>query len=372
VARKRILASPTLEIFEVELPLLAPFRTSLEVEEGRSALILAYKSKDITAYSECVTFENPYYGSEDNATAIHLIKDHLAKVLIAEPTPEEFVEPVAQIRGHNMAKAAVEMLMWDFHCKVKNESIAKSLGDSKGYAEVGISLGMDRSELLVKNIEEALSKGYRRIKIKIKRGIEHDLIKSVRDSYPDIPLSADANGDYNLKDVDALKRLDKFGLLYIEQPLDYDDLLDHAKLAKVISTPICLDESITTPKRAKQAFEIGAAEIINIKPGRLGGLSNSLEVAKIARDNGGHVWVGGMLETGVGRSFNIAFAALKLVDLPGDTSPNEAYFARDIVSNPFKMEKNGTIAANSGPGVGVELDSEFFRSSVRKSWKIIF
>jgi len=360
-----------LEIHQTQLPLLTPFRTSLGVEQVRNALILIYKSKDLVAFSECVTFENPFYVSEDDTTALHIIKDHLAKVLIDDPKPAEFVERVAKIRGHNMAKAAIEMLLWDFHCKLENESLAHALGDSKGYAEVGIALGMDKPVLLIKNVEAALSKGYRRIKIKIKRGKEYELIKSLRDVYPDIPLSVDANGDYDLNDLDALKRLDRFGLLYFEQPLDHDDLLDHARLAMEISTPICLDESITSLRRARQAFDIHAAEIINIKPGRLGGLSNSLEVARIARENGGHAWVGGMLETGVGRAFNIALASNKLADLPGDTSPNEVYFARDIVSNPFKMGKNGTIVPNSGPGIGVELDYEYLRKSTKKSWKII-
>jgi o-succinylbenzoate synthase len=362
----------SLEIYLVELPLITPFKSSLGEEKERSALILIYSSKGVTAYSECVTFNSPFYGSEDNETAMHLIKNHLAKFLIAEPKPVEFMEQVAHIRGNNMAKAAVEMLLWDYHCKRKNESIVHLLGDSKGYAETGIAFGIDAPDILEKKVELAIDRGYRRVKIKIKRGEEYNLVSSIRDSYPDLPLSVDANGDYRLKDANVLRRLDRFGLLYIEQPLDYDDLLDHARLAKELSTPICLDESSSTPMRARQAFEIGAAKIVNIKPGRLGGYSNSLEVARIARDNGGNVWVGGMLETGVGRSFNIAFASLKLVDLPGDTSPNEAYFVRDIVKNPFKIEKNGTITPNPGPGIGVIIDNEFLQSSVKKSWKFSF
>lgn len=354
----------------VGLPLLVPFKTSLGVEKERKSLILEYHSRGIRAYSECVTFDDPFYSPEDNSTAIHIIRNYLAKLLKTEPTPEEFIAQTTQIRGHYMAKAAIEMLLWDFHCKLKNESIACALGDSRGYAEVGISLGMeDKRESLVKKVEAAVAKGYKRIKLKIERGKEYDLIKPVRDSYPNVPLSVDANGGYSLKDLDALKRLDRFNLLYVEQPLDYDDLQDHAKLAKQISTPICLDESITTPKRALQAFEIGAVKIVNIKPGRLGGLSNSLEVARIAKESGGRVWVGGMLETGVGRSFNVALASLKLVDLPGDTSPNDEYFARDIVKNPFGM-KDGNITPNSGPGIGIELDNDFLSNSVRQSWTV--
>lgn len=345
----------SLEAVRVAIPFLSPFTTSFGTEEGRDAFILRFTSGDITAYAECVTSVGPYYSYEDNSTAIHIIKDHLAKAISDTPSPSEFMRRVERVKGHNMAKAAAEMLLWDYHSKKDKKSLAQVIGPTKGYAEVGISIGMDKPDAMVRKVGAAVEKGYKRMKVKIEKGKEYEILKAVRDSYPEVPLSADANSDYRLADLLLLKRIDRFDLVYLEQPLEHDDLVDHAKLAKEMSTPICLDESISTVDRARQAFEIGAARVINIKPGRLGGFTNSLEVVRIARENGGHVWVGGMLETGVGRAYNVAFASLESVDYPGDTSPNEKYFARDIVKNPFKME-NGRIRPNGGPGIGVELD----------------
>lgn len=353
----------------IQLPFLVPFTTSLGTESARSALILEFESDGVRGFAECVTSENPYYGYEDNETALHIIRDHLSKLLKEKPTPEQFLEKVMRIRGHNMAKAAVEMLLWDYHSKLKDESLSDALGESKGYADVGISLGIDKPTLITRRVGEALKKGYKHVKVKIDRGKEYEILKSVRDEFPEISLSADANSCYTLKDLEALKRIDRFNLVYLEQPLGHDDILDHAKLASELTTPICLDESISTAERARQAFEVGATKVINLKAGRVGGLVNSLRVARIARKKNGHVRVGGMLETGVGRAFNIALASHKLIDYPGDTSPNERYFARDIVKNPFAM-KNGRIRPNRGTGIGIQLDDMFFARMTTKSWKI--
>ena len=364
------IASLSFRISLAQLPFLAPFTTSLGTESVRSALILEFDSDGVRAFAECVTSKNPYYGYEDNETALHVMRDHLSKFLKERPTPERFLKDAARIRGHNMAKAAVEMLLWDYHSKLKNEPLSDALGKSKGYTYIGISLGIDTPMLMVKRVGDALEKGYRHVKVKIDRGKEYEIVKSVRDAFPEIPLSADANSGYTLKDLEALRRIDRFNLDYLEQPLGHDDILDHAKLASELTTPICLDESISTVERARQAFEVGATEVINLKAGRVGGLVNSLRVARIARKRKGHVWVGGMLETGVGRAFNIALASQKLVDYPGDTSPNERYFARDIVRNPFAME-NGMISPNPGPGIGIKLDDTFFARMTNKSWKIL-
>lgn len=364
-----------LTIHYVSLRLKTPFKTSLGVEKVRKSLILDYQSNGIRAFSECAAFDIPYYSAEDNLTALHVITEYLAKYLNNEhgkdrghpPSPEEFIRRASNIRGHNMAKAAVEMLLWDYFAKLEGKPLVRALGNSRGYADVGISLGMEeKQELLSKKVEMAVKRRYKRIKIKIQPGMDYDPVKSVRDRYPDVRLSIDANGGYSIKkDVSVLKKLDGLNLEYIEQPLEYDDLFDHATLAKEISTPICLDESITTPRIAEQALKIGAAKVVNIKLGRLGGLSNSLETARIVRENGGNVWVGGMLEMGIGRSFNIALASHELVNLPGDTSPNDEYFAKDIVSNPFVLENDGTIRANKGAGIGVDLDLDFLLSSSR-------
>jgi O-succinylbenzoate synthase len=359
-----------LKVSLVRLPFLVPFTTSFGTEAERAALILEMEADGIKAYAESVTSVGPYYSYEDNETALHIIKDYLAPELKALPSPAEFLERTERIKGHNMAKASVEMLLWDYHTKVRGESLSTALGHSKGYADVGISLGIDRPEVTLKRVGDALSRGYKRIKLKIEKGKEYEIVKNVRDVYPDAHLSADANSCYTLKDKDALKRLDAFNLVYLEQPLEHDDLLDHSKLARELSTPICLDESITSPERAAQAFELKAAKVINIKPCRVGGLVNSKRIAEITRENGGDVWVGGMLETGIGRAFNVAFASLELIDYPGDTSPNDKYFARDVVKNPFAMTE-GIIRPHSGPGIGVEVDAEFFSQSTVKSWKLL-
>jgi O-succinylbenzoate synthase len=354
----------------VRLPFLVPFTTSFGTEAERNALLLRLDADGVTAFGECVTDTGPFYSYEDNQTALHVIRDHLASILKTKPSPEEFMAKAGRIRGHNMAKAAVEMLLWDYHSKLAGRPIVRSLGQSKGFADVGISLGIDRSEATIERVAQAVKRGYKRVKVKIDRGKEYEIVRSVRDSFPEISLSADANSCYTLKDLPALKRIDRYGLVYLEQPLEHDDLLDHARLAKELSTPICLDESISSVEKARQALEIGACQVINIKPGRLGGLGNSLDVAKLARRHGGHAWVGGMLETGVGRSFNVSFASLRIVDYPGDTSPNDKYFARDVVKNPFVMEE-GRIRPNPGPGIGVELDESFLAKSTVESWKIL-
>jgi O-succinylbenzoate synthase len=353
----------------VKLPLITRFTTSFGTETQRCGLILRLQSEGVTAYSECVASTNPYYSYEDNDTALHVIRDHLAKSARDSPSPREFLERASRVKGHNMAKAAVEMLLWDFQSKRSRKPLYKVLGGTKGHADVGISLGIDRTEVMVKRVGEALKRGYKRIKVKIEKGKEYDILRSVRASFRDIPLSADANACYSVGDIHLLKRLDRFDLLYLEQPLDHDDLIYHARLRKEMSTPICLDESISSVEKALQAFEIGAADVVNIKPGRIGGLTNSLRVIDIVRKNKGHVWIGGMLETGVGRAFNIALASHKLVDYPGDTSPNEKYFRRDIVMNPFVM-RAGIINPNTGPGIGIEMDERFLDEVTIDSWAV--
>jgi O-succinylbenzoate synthase len=354
----------------VEIPLLSPFTTSFGTEHTRTALTFEYIRDSIHAFSECVTSTAPLYSYEDNSTALHVIKRHLVDMIKDEPFPADFVERSRRIKGHNMAKAALEMLLWDLKAKERGVPLHTLFGNSRGFAEVGISIGMAPINEMIPNVEAALQRGYKRIKVKIEKGREYEIISSIRNRFPGIPLSADANSCYRLSDSDTLKRLDKFDLLYLEQPLQEDDILDHSRLAKLIATPICLDESITSFERARQALETGAANVINIKPGRLGGLHESLRVIRLAREMGAHVWVGGMLETGIGRSFNVSLASNNLVDYPGDTSPNDKYFERDIVLNPFKMV-NGEIKPNTGPGIGVEIDREFMEERTRKSAKIL-
>lgn len=359
-----------LTYYKVRISLKAPFTTSFGTQIDREAYIFHLKDEGINAYSESVSDAAPFYSYEDNDTVFHIIKSYLIDMIKDLPSPQEFLNRANRIKGHNMAKAAMEMLLWDYHAKKEGKSIAEALGRSKGYAEVGISIGISSPENMIKSVEDAIKRGYKRIKVKIEKGKEIAILSSIRDVFPEIPLTADANSDYTLKDLHILKKLDKFNLLYIEQPLAWDDIIDHAKLRKNISTPICLDESITSSDKARKAFELNACEVINIKPGRVAGLTESLAIAKIARENKGHAWVGGMLETGIGRAFNIALASYHLIDYPGDTSPNDKYFERDIVKNPFIMNR-GMIKPNKGLGIGVDVDFDHLKKFAVESGRLI-
>jgi len=363
-----------LSYYLVKMPLVMPFETSFGRQLDRCALIFKLEADGITAYSESVTDTDPFYSYENNSTALEIIDKYLSSHITKLPEPGEFMEQASYVKGHNMAKAALEMLLWDYHARRNGIPLNRYLGKTKGRAEVGISLGMDPIETTISRISNALDMGYRRVKVKIKKGKEMSILGPIRDRFPDISLTADANCDYSIKDMDLLKKIDRFNLQYLEQPLGHDDLIYHAKLAKSMSTPICLDESITEVEKAQKAFEIGAGEVINIKPGRVGGLTNSLAISEVVRENGGHCWVGGMLETGIGRAFNVAMASHANVDYPGDTSPNSKYFKKDIVLNPFTM-KDGFIDVNKGNGTGVEVDRDAISGykiaeGVIKVWKM--
>ena len=355
----------------VKMPLLEPFSNSRGSMVARKAIILQLKHGDIQAYSECVTDESPSSTQETNETAIRAIKGSLAKKMRGSPpSPKEFIEAVKSVEGEQMAKSAIEMLLWDYSAKSRALPLDVALGESKGSAEAGISLGLGTKGEVISKIDDALRRGYKRIKVKIERAAAFETLKSIRLAFPWIPLSADANGSFELeRDVEVLKRMDRFDLRYLEQPLGFGAIIDHAKLAKEISTPICLDESVATVHDAERILEVAAASVFNVKPGRVGGLSAAMEIARMARERGAHVWVGGMLETGVGRAFNVAFASQKRVDYPGDVSPNDRWFEADLVKNPFGM-KEGSLRPNQGNGIGVELDREFFAKSVVKNWNI--
>ena len=354
----------------VRMPLVSAFSNSGGTMTARNALILQLTHDGTEAFSECIAEEAPSCTHEDNVTALRFIKARGAEIRGEPPAPAEFLDAAEGVDGNQMAKAAVEMLLWDYRAKVEGLPLDKVLGESRGYAEAGIALGLGRMGDVRSRIEASLKRGYKRIKVKVDRKGALETLKGLRDAFPEIPLSADANGCFELRrDLSTLKRMDRFGLQYLEQPLGFDDLKDHSSLAKEISTPICLDESVTSLERAEEALEIGAARVINVKPGRVGGLAVAMDIAEVARARGAHVWVGGMLETGVGRAFNVALASQRRVDYPGDTSPNDRYFERDLVKNPFVM-KDGKVRPNRGAGIGVELDPDLLARVTLKSWTI--
>lgn len=350
---------------------MSAFSSSRGSVAARTALIFQLSHDGIEAFSECATEEKISSMGEDNASALRVVKKALGRKSPGEaPNPTVLFQASKRVRGNQMAKAAVEMLLWDYKAKAEGMPLDAILGSSRGYADAGIALGLGQVEDVKSRIGDALGRGYRRIKVKIERKGAVERLKQIRDSFPDIPLSADANGCFRLRrDLAILRRIDRFGLRYLEQPFGHPDLTDHSKLAKEVSTPICLDESVTSLETAREAIDLEAAKVINIKPGRVGGLRVSMEIARMARNARLSVWVGGMLETGVGRSFNVALASQSLVDLPGDTSPNDRYFAQDVVKNPFVM-RNGRIKPNPGPGIGVRIDREFLSGVTVRSWEI--
>lgn len=346
------------ELRLIELELVEPFETSFGRETNRKAIIVALKSGGATGWGECVAGSGPWYSYETVKTAWHVLEDHIIPELLGRELagPEVLIEKLARIRGHNMAKACVEMAFWDLTAKLKEVSLSKLLGGTKEEIESGISIGIQKSvSELLKVIERRLGQGYRRVKIKIKPGWDLEVVRQVRQKYPSTLLMADANSAYTLNDVALFKALDEFNLLMIEQPLDYDDLVDHATLQKELKTPICLDESIKTPDDARKALELGSGKIINIKPGRVGGFSNSKRIHDDCLARGVPVWCGGMLETGIGRAHNVALASLPGFSLPNDISASERYYKHDLVEPPFTLNPDGTIDVPRGPGIGVEV-----------------
>jgi len=305
--------------------------------------------------------KGPWYNEETIASAGYILREILIPQVIKQRyvSPAQFLTSTMGIRGNNMAVAAMEMALWDLMGKLTGRSLSNLLGGSKSEVEVGVSIGIQPSNReLLGTVKSYLKEGYKRIKIKIKPGYEVEPVRAIREEYPNILLQVDANSAFSLSDIRMLKQLDNFNLLLIEQPLAHDDILDHSKLQKQLKTRICLDESIHTPQDAERAIEIEACRVINIKPGRVRGLQRSKEIHDICRRMKIPVWCGGMLETGIGRSFNIALASLPGFSLPSDISASRRYFKKDIIKKEFELTAKGTLEVTNGPGIGVEVDQD--------------
>lgn len=350
-----------IELRHVEMELVEPFETSGWRELIRPCLIVTIHSDGLTGYGECVAGAGPWYSYETVETAWHVLKDFLIPAVLGKnlSSAEELQAQLKAVRGHPMAKAGLEAAFWDVLAQAHNVSLAKLLGGTKDRIESGISIGIQKDiPTLLRVIEQRRVQGYRRIKLKIKPGWDLEVLRAVRQRFPDIDLMADANAAYSLADLPHLKQLDAFGLLMLEQPLDYDDLIDHSVLQRELKTPICLDESIKTPEDARKALDIGACKIINIKPGRVGGLLNAKKIHDLCRERGVPVWCGGMLETGIGRAANVALASLPNFVLPNDISASARYWKEDIIEPPFVLERDGTIRVPTGLGLGVRVVPE--------------
>jgi o-succinylbenzoate synthase len=351
-----------MELRLLRLPLVRFFETSFGRVDERTFVLVTVEENGAVGVGECVADANPFYSSETTRTAWHIISEFLAPIVLgrAFAHPAEVFDALAPIRGHHMAKAAVEMAMWDLFARQQNCRLAELLGGdpvviAKGI-ESGVSIGIQNSlEELVERVALENAAGYRRIKIKIKPGWDVDAVRLIRERFGRIPLMVDANAAYALCDGDHLAELDQYELMMIEQPLDYDDIHDHARLQKRLRTPVCLDESLQTPRLAAEALAIGACRIINIKPGRVGGFAPAVRMHDTAVDRGCPVWHGGMLESGIGRAHNIHLSTLPGFTLPGDIAASRRYFAPDLIDPEIEIRGDGTIAVPTGPGIGVKV-----------------
>ena len=334
------------ELLRVRLPLKRPFTTSFGTSADKECvLVRAIGSDGAEGWGECTAMEAPRYSGEWNDGAWLVLRDHLIPAALAGGP--------SGIRGHPMAEAALEVALVDLELRSKGVSLAKHLGGVRDRVPCGVSVGIeDRIDDLLEVVSGFVAAGYRRVKLKIEPGRDAAVVRAVRDAFPDAPLSVDANAAYTRETAEVLLELDGLGLEYVEQPLPEDDLLGHIELQRRMATPLCLDETITSARVARGAIELGACRIINVKLGRVGGLAEALRIHEVAREAGVPLWVGGMLETGVGRAANVALASLPGFTLPGDTSASDRYFERDL-TEPFVVEPDGTMAVPGGPGLGV-------------------
>lgn len=336
------------------MPLVSPFRTSFGTETDRDILLVHVTTPDADGWGECVAGMGALYSPEYVEGAQDVITRFLVpRVFATEVTSAEHVaEILGPIKGHRMAKAAVETAILDAELRTRGESLASHLGTTRDRVACGVSVGIASSiPALLDTVDAFLAQGYVRIKLKIEPGWDIEPVRAVRERNPDILLQVDANTAYEVGDAQHLAKLDPFDLLLIEQPLDEEHVLDHAELAKIVKTPICLDESIVSAHAAAEAIRVGACSIINIKPGRVGGYLEARRIHDVCAAMGVPVWCGGMLESGLGRAANVALAALPNFTLPGDTSASDRYFTRDV-TEPFVLE-DGHLRVPAGPGIGV-------------------
>ena len=350
------------ELRLIRLPLTEPFETSFGKIDSRLIFLVNLQAEGLTGWGEVVASEEPRYSYETVRTALHVIQDFFAPVLLTAPIADlnELAQRLTPFRGHNMAKAGIELAFMDLLAQLTQQSLSSLIGGEREQIDVGVSLGIQPTlSKLLHRVEHYLSLGYQRIKLKIKPGWDLDVVDEVRRRHPDILLSVDANSAYTLDDQEHLKKLDDFNLLMIEQPLQNDDLVDHAKLQKVLTTPLCLDESIVSERHARLALDLESCRIINIKVGRVGGYSQALGIHNLCVSRKVPVWCGGMLESGIGRAHNIALASLKGFTLPGDISASSRYFERDIISTGVVVAADGTVAVPDGEGLGFEVDLGF-------------
>lgn len=350
-----------IKLRKLNMQLKHPFTVSFGTfHDKRFYIIEASDGEGNSGFGESVAFTSPWYSEETVQTNLHVMKDFLIPIIKENAInhPDDLLTLFKPIKRHPMAKAALEGAVWDLYAKRNDMTLAKALGGDKKQIDVGVSISIKPTvKDLLTEVEESVKAGFKRIKIKIKPGLDVDVLREVRNAFPDIPIMADANSAYTLDDIDHLKQLDDLNLMMIEQPLAHDDIIDHATLQKHMKTPICLDESIHSFDDARKAIELGSCQIINIKIGRVGGLTEAKRIHDYCAAHGVDVWCGGMLEAGVGRAHNIALTTLDGFTLPGDTAGSERYWEKDIIT-PEVIVENGVIHVPDKPGIGYDLDEK--------------
>jgi o-succinylbenzoate synthase len=352
---------------QIRMPLVHFFETSFSRTHDRDIVLVEAIADGVSGWGEVTAGENPFYNEEWTGSVWPLLIDYIAPRVLGHQfaSAMEVGARTSHIRGHNMARGGMEAALWDLEARLNREPLWKTIGGG-GRQEIpcGVSIGIqDSVGQLLEKIDTELAAGYQRIKMKIKPGWDVDVIRRVRERFPDIRLMADANSAYTLADLDHLKKLDEFHLMMIEQPLAHDDIIDHAVLQQSLQTPICLDECIRSAHHAEQAIRLQAARIINIKLGRVGGFAEAKAVHGVCQANGIPVWCGGMLESGIGRAHNIALSTLPDFVLPGDVSASKRYWRQDITA-PIEVTPRGTIEVSGAPGFGYPIDTAYLDSLI--------
>ncbi len=348
-----------IELRHIRMDLVSPFVTSMGVEYDEEHIIVSVDAEGVKGWGESVAEGTPFYSYETVPTAWHILKDFLIPSILGKDlaSVDEAIAAYSKVRGHMMAKAGLEAALWDAFAKTRAISLSKMLGGTREKIDVGVSIGIqDSVPGLIKKVEGYLAEGYKRIKIKIAPGLDMKFVEALRQHFPDILLQVDANSAYTLEDIGLFKEMDRYNLSLIEQPLGYEDIFDHSKLQREITTPICLDESIHSLDDTRAAIELGSCRIINIKPGRVGGYTESRLIHDYCASMGIPVWHGGMLESGIGRAGNVALASLPNFTLPGDISASKRYYKQDIVEPEFVVNPDGTMDVPTKPGIGVEVN----------------
>jgi O-succinylbenzoate synthase len=364
-----------IDLLHLSMRLREPFVTSFGPQQQRDIVLVRLHADGVVGWGELVAGREPTYSEETAVTATAMLRHHLLGMVLGRTVdnPRQVDRWWAGVRGNPMAKAAVEMAVWDAWARATGQSLAQTLCAATGDGVVpaapatsvptGVSVGIqDGIAPLLERVSGYVEQGYARIKLKIAPGTDIAIVAAVRERFPDVRLMVDANSAYTLADADHLAALDAFGLMMVEQPLAHDDIVDHATLASQLRTPICLDESIRSADDARRAWQLGACRVVNCKPGRLGGHAPSLALHEWCVGASLPLWVGGMLESGVGRLHNIALASLPGFTLPGDTSASDRYWAADIIDPPVRLSSDGTVAVPSAPGIGHDIDEERLHS----------